>query len=314
MNIIDMKTFLAVVEFHSISLVSKHMHTSQPTISRRIKKLENELGSQLFVNTSYGVELTQKGKAFLPYIRQMLGIYNEMMKAEHNDRKSRPKLTINVGLNPYVSLSLFAEFMNHILSLNTNYFIVHKIISSKDLNTHLKGGDSDLFILPYAGNCPANMSSIPLWKERVLPVVSINHPLTKKKAPISIAELAEYDAVLTTNESILRQKFNVLASQKGISPKIVAEVNTVYHGIQMVELGSSWCLIYERLLNEKLAVVELSDFTIDIEFHAFYLKKRGEERLIWEFLEYFKQWLSQSPDLSKFLIAKSLSMQGDTNA
>ncbi|KTC85273.1 LysR family transcriptional regulator [Legionella cincinnatiensis] len=315
MNIVDMKTFLAVVEYHSTSLASKHMYASQPTISRRIKKLEQELGSQLFVNTTYGVELTQKGKAFLPYIRQILGIYNEMMKAEHNDRKSRPKLTINVGLNPYVSLSVFAEFINYMLALKTNYFIINKIIPGKDLNTSLSGGNYDLFILPYTGNCPANITSIPLWKERVLPVVSITHPLAKRNTPISITELAEYDAVLTTNDSILRQKFNVLVAQKGISPKIIAEVNTVYNCIQTVEHGQSWCLIYERLLDDKLAVVELSDFTIDIEFHAFYLKKRSEERLIWEFVEYLRQWLSQSSDLSDLLIkTKSLSIQGQDHS
>jgi DNA-binding transcriptional LysR family regulator len=108
----------------------------------------------------------------------------------------------------------------------------------------------------------------------------------------------------------MRQKFNFLITQRSISPKIIAEVNTIYSNIQTVELGYSWCLIYERLLNEKLTVVELSDFTMDIEFHAYYLKKRSEERLIWEFVEYIRQWLSQSPDFSKFFIkAKSLSIQ-----
>lgn len=313
MDIVDLKTFLAVVEYRSTSLASKHMHTSQPTISRRIKKLEQELGSQLFVNTPYGVELTPKGKAFLPYIRQILSIYNEMMKAEHNDRKSQPKLTINIGMNPYISLSVFTEFVNYMHAIKTNYFIVNKIVHGKDLNTHLTGGNFDLFIIPNLGTCPVNMSSIPLWKEKILPVVSLDHPLAKQKQPITIAELLEYDGVLLTNESVLRQKFNLLVAQKGLSPKIIAEVNTIYSNIQTVEQGNSWCLTYERLLNEKLAVIELSDFTMDIEFHVYYLKKRSEERIIWEFVEYFRQWISQSSDLSKFFIkTKSLSIQDDT--
>ncbi|KTD46275.1 LysR family transcriptional regulator [Legionella quateirensis] len=313
MNIVDLKTFLAVVEYHSISLASRHMFTSQPTISRRIKKLEQELGTQLFVNTSYGVELTNKGKAFLPYIRQMLGIYNEMMKAEHNDRKSQPKLTINIGLNPYVSISAFAEFTNYMHALKTNYFIVNKIVPAKELSTSLTSGNYDLIILPQVGNCPANISSVPLWKERIVPIVSIEHPLAKSRLPISMAELAQYDAVLLTNDSIMRQKFNLLLKQKDISIKTIAEVNTIFSNIQIVESGSSWCLIYERLLNDKLAVVQLSDFSMDIEFHAYYLKKRADERLIWEFVEYIRKWLSQSPDLSQYFIkAKSLSIQGDS--
>jgi DNA-binding transcriptional LysR family regulator len=198
-------------------------------------------------------------------------------------------------------------------SIKTNYFIVNKIAHGKDLNTHLTSGNFDLLIIPHLADCPAYISSIPLWKERVLPVVSIDHPLAKREHPISIAELLEYDGVLLTNESILRQKFNLLVSQKGLSSKIIAEVNTIYSNIQTVEHGNTWCLIYERLLNEKLTVIELSDFIMDIEFHAYYLKKRSEERIIWEFVEYLRQWLSQSPDLSTFFIkTKSLSIQDDT--
>lgn len=287
------------------------MFTSQPTLSRRIKKLEQELGTQLFVNNNYGVELTSKGKAFLPYIRQMLGIYNEMMKAEHNDRKSQPKLTINIGLNPYISISAFAEFTNYMHGLKTNYFIVNKIVPAKEFITNLTGGNYDIVILPQVENCPANIISVPLWKERILPVVSIEHPLAKCTMPISIADLAQYDAVFLTNDSIMRQKFNSLIKQKNVSIKTIAEVNTIYSNIQIVESGSSWCLIYERLLNEKLALIELSDFSMDLEFHAYFLKKRADERLIWEFVEYLRQWLSQSTDLSRFFIkAKSLSIQG----
>ncbi len=310
MNIVDLKTLLTVVEYHSLSLAAKHMHTSQPTISRRIKKIEQELSAQLFAHTPFGVELTPKGKSFLPYIRQILNIYHEMMKAEHNDRKSTPNLTINIGLNPYIGLSVFPEFLSYMHALETNYFIITKVESRKELNQSLTGGSFDLVILPDAGDCSANVTSVSLWKERVLPVVSINHPLAKCNKPISMSELATYDAVLLTNASVMRQKFNLLVAQKGISPKVIAEVNVAFNNIQTIELGYSWGLIYERLLNDKLVVVELSDFNMDIEFHAYYLSKRGDERLIWEFIEYLRRWLNQSADLSNFFIkTKSLSIQ-----
>lgn len=89
-------------------------------------------------------------------------------------------------------------------------------------------------------------------------------PLAKCNIPISLADLEQYDAVLLTNESIMRQRFNLLLKQKHISMKTLAEVNTIYTNIQIVESGSSWCLIYEQLLNEKLTLVKLSDFSMDI--------------------------------------------------
>ncbi|CDZ78457.1 Morphology and auto-aggregation control protein [Legionella massiliensis] len=314
MNILDLKTFLKVIEYRSTLLASKHMHASQPTISRRIKKIEQEVGAQLLFSNHLGLELTEKGKAFLPYFRQLVNIYNEMMKAEHNDRKSQPKLNINVGVNPYVSFSVLPEFINHMHEHHPEYFIVSKIAPGKDRRINLENGNFDLVILPKAGDSSVDsISTTALWQEKILPVVSVNHPLAKQDSPISLAELVKYDAILLGGQSLLRQNFDALVAQKGLSLKIAAEVNTIYNNIKMIEFGKSWGLINERLLNEQLRIVQLSDFSMDLEFHAYYQKKRSEERLIWMFVEHLKKWLHNSPDFRKYLIkTKSLSIQNDS--
>ncbi len=225
-----------------------------------------------------------------------------MIMSGGSDLNHRPHLTINVGLTPYVGMSLFTKFIKFMHALDTNYFVVNKVLSGFELNKHIQEGKLDLAIHPESGNSSGEIVSVPLWKEKILPVVSINHPLANLSKPISLSELAKYESVLLTNDSVLRQKFNVLAAQKGISPNVMGEVNLIYSNLQAIELGNSWGLIYERLLNDSLVVVELNDFTMDIEFHAYYLKKRREERLLWQFIDYLKQWLNQSDDLRHYFI------------
>ena len=56
------KTFYDVAKYGSISKAAQYGYTSQPAISKSIKKLEDELGVQLFYRNISGVELTDKGK------------------------------------------------------------------------------------------------------------------------------------------------------------------------------------------------------------------------------------------------------------
>ncbi|HBD9320009.1 TPA: LysR family transcriptional regulator, partial [Legionella pneumophila] len=105
MHMSDIKSFLAVVEFHSISLASKRMHISQPTMTRRIQKIEQELGTPLFFSSGIRTELTAKGKELLPYFRQMLDIYQQMYINVGNKTKNPLKL-INVGTSVYVANSI----------------------------------------------------------------------------------------------------------------------------------------------------------------------------------------------------------------
>ena len=54
------KTFYDVAKYGSISKAAKYGFTSQPAISKSIKKLEDELRTQLFYRNLNGVELTDK--------------------------------------------------------------------------------------------------------------------------------------------------------------------------------------------------------------------------------------------------------------
>ncbi|MFP7494352.1 LysR family transcriptional regulator [Terribacillus saccharophilus] len=73
MNIDGLESFLAIVSNKSISKASKALHITQPTLSTRIRKLEEELGFILLHRSWDGIELTEEGYFFLPYAIELLG-------------------------------------------------------------------------------------------------------------------------------------------------------------------------------------------------------------------------------------------------
>ncbi|WKU25469.1 LysR family transcriptional regulator [Priestia megaterium] len=108
----DLRIFKCVAEAKSLSKAAEILGYVQPHISQRIKNLEEELDTKLFIRTNRGVTLTDQGEALFNYAQRILLLMDEA-KAEVNPNKFRNSLII--GASQTVSAikvpSLFSSFL-----------------------------------------------------------------------------------------------------------------------------------------------------------------------------------------------------------
>src|SRR5918995_7462363 len=69
----QLECFLAVARLGNLSRAAEEMYLTQPTLTARLKALEEELGDPLFVRTSRGMRLTEAGREFLDYAERIVG-------------------------------------------------------------------------------------------------------------------------------------------------------------------------------------------------------------------------------------------------
>jgi LysR family hca operon transcriptional activator len=70
MELRHLRYFIAVAETGSLTTAAEQrLHTSQPSLSRQIRDLEDQVGTPLLSRSARGVELTPAGKAFLDHAR-----------------------------------------------------------------------------------------------------------------------------------------------------------------------------------------------------------------------------------------------------
>jgi DNA-binding transcriptional LysR family regulator len=100
-----LRTFAAICDFGSFTKAAREVNLTQSAVSLHIKRLEDQVGSQLIERSTHGICLTERGEVFLSYARRILALNREAAHRLRNDRAS----VIRVGAPEYFDLrALFA--------------------------------------------------------------------------------------------------------------------------------------------------------------------------------------------------------------
>jgi DNA-binding transcriptional LysR family regulator len=106
MELRHLRYFVSVAEVLSFTKAAQKLHTAQPSLTRQIKDLEEELGVQLFNRAKQPVTLTNEGRAFLPDARRLLDLAAGMVVSIRRLHNGEVRV-LNVG---YVS-NLFHDLL-----------------------------------------------------------------------------------------------------------------------------------------------------------------------------------------------------------
>jgi DNA-binding transcriptional LysR family regulator len=175
-NVIYIKTFITVCESGNFTEASKKLFVPQPTVSNRIRYLEEELNQELFIKNEKGkrsVTLTIAGKKFLPYAQKIVAMF-EMANEELNATETE---TLNIAS----TIPLIHPVVRKQIDLITAHDNREKVqLSFKDSDvvyTELETDQIDLAIVTRPINNPI-FTCEPLGEENYDLVVSADHPLS----------------------------------------------------------------------------------------------------------------------------------------
>lgn len=127
----------------SISKVSNKIFISQPALSSRLLKIEDEMGVKLILRTNKGVEFTEAGIYLAKEANKMM-IYLSKLKETLLQINENTKNIIVIGAGNYTVKYRINDILNNFKNLNPN--IQFKIINtkSKDINNLLQDGTIDI--------------------------------------------------------------------------------------------------------------------------------------------------------------------------
>ncbi len=105
MELVALRTFQAVVEEGGILAASRKLNTVQSNVTGRIRRLEDELGTELFFRKGRGLELAPPGRVLLDYARRMLLLERQTSAAIRQVGESAGELRIG-AMETFAALHL----------------------------------------------------------------------------------------------------------------------------------------------------------------------------------------------------------------
>lgn len=257
------RIFYTVAQNKNITKASEELHISQPAISKSIKKLEEQLGGQLFVRTKRGVILTEEGKEFYNYIKQAIEFITNA-ENKFTDLINLEAGCIKIGSNSTLTKEFLLPYLKE---FNTKYPKIDIQITTgltQDLILKLRNGLIDIVILNINDKKYDNDIEIIKCK-RVKDCFVVNEKykeLSNRK--ISIKELNNYPLILLEKKSNTRTFIENLAKEKGIilKPSIELTSYTLVKELTNIGLGIGYVtkdFIKEELKNKTLFEIDLEE-------------------------------------------------------
>lgn len=270
------KTFYDVAKSGSISKAAQNRFTSQPAISKSIKKLEDELGVQLFYRNLNGVQLTDKGQELLYFVEKS---YNNLIIAERNmletENLERGKLSIGMPSN-IGSFFLFDKIMDfHKKYPNIEITIITGSTSNliNLLDTHKV--DFVIDTSPINVRLDEGMKITKLKEVKYCFIVKKDTTLLKTCDINSIADLKKHSLILPIPGTANRNDLDILLKNNNINIQNIVNIHTSEMIISAVkkDLGIGYViynLVENEIKNNEIEVLNIKENLPSVEINIIY--------------------------------------------
>lgn len=199
----QIQCFVTLAQMLNFTAAAEKLYMTQPTFSRVIVSLENELRLQLFDRSRQQVLLTEAGRRFLPYAERLNNDFREIQELAE-DLNSGLLGHLHIGLSGYSYLPFLSAMINSFRTANPNVSISFLDGSEQEAITRLENGKTDIcFASSRVAHTLPNLEYIETVHCPLCVVVGRNHPLAKHKVPIP-GRLLKQEHILVTSPTAIQ--------------------------------------------------------------------------------------------------------------
>lgn len=235
MELRHIRYFLTVAEEGSFTKAAEKLCIAQPPLSRQIRDLEEELGTQLFVRKSRGLALTEAGERFQQYARRIKQLSDQSIE---DISKMQDGLTGRLYLAT-VEGHAPELFANWISEFKKKYPLVEYEVwngNSDDVIKRVHSGLNEVGVitLPYDEE---GLDGRLIYSEPWVAIIPKGHPLSKGKcSSIDLQKLAPYDLIIPSRRSRRKEIENWFAPLN-CQPKIICRMAHMLNAYELTAKG-----------------------------------------------------------------------------
>jgi DNA-binding transcriptional LysR family regulator len=248
MELRHLRYFVGVAEALSFTKAAQKLHTAQPSLTRQIKDLEEELGVRLLNRTKQLVTLTDEGRSFLADAKRVLALATETVESVRRFQSGEVR-ALNVG---YVS-NLFYDLLPRTLTSFHQSFPTVSVnlfdLSCGDQFRALEDGKLDLgFVGLHEPVALRGLEFRAIASYKTVTALPGDNPLAGKTT-VNLKALAPMFFIGMSEASYpgYRQWLSKTCAREGFTPKVLQDVHLERTMIHAVAAGLGVALVPEQL-------------------------------------------------------------------
>lgn len=260
--------FAEVARHLSFTKAAASLHVSQPSLSKAIKHLEEQLGVPLFYRSSKQLELTDAGKAVLVNAQAVLQAFNNL-RAELTDIMQLKKGEIKIGIPPIVGAAFFSSFISRYKERYPLVKLLLTEVGSKKIKEGVAEGALDIGLVCNLPIENETFEVMKLLKDPLMLIVHREHPLAKERK-VEFSRLASEAFIIYRQDFSLHDRIMEECARHGFYPNIVCESSQKEFMIEMVEAKLGIAFLPSKIaksITSKQAVaiaLEASNLSLDL--------------------------------------------------
>ncbi|MCF6526191.1 LysR family transcriptional regulator [Streptomyces sp. JJ36] len=218
MELRQLEYFVAVAEEQNFTRAAGQVHISQSGVSAQIRRLERELGADLFDRSSRTVTLTTAGRSALEHARAALAAAGAVTQAVGEvTGLLQGRLTVGMVIGCTLTPLFDALAAFHQAHPAVDLALLEE--SSDRLLDGVRAGTVDVALVGTATAAPDGMDALPLISERLVAAVPPEHPLAKQPR-VALRDLMAHPIVCMPPGTGLRAVFDQACTAQDLHPAI----------------------------------------------------------------------------------------------
>jgi len=246
MNLREMQLFVEVVKQGGFSRAAKMVFATQSTISKAVKRLEDELGMPLLERFGRRSKLTAAGEIFYRWAVSIM-VKREDLVAELDDLRNLKTGVLRLGFSVGSSI-LFAPLYALYQKRHPGIDVSLAIHGNRRLEELLLAGELDLaaMLLPL----PPEFEWQDVYTEPLVVLMAKDHPQANK-TKVRLAQVADSPFVMLDEDAAINQVILDACEREGIAPRIVAHSRQIDFLVELVALGVGIAFLPRMLLERR---------------------------------------------------------------
>ncbi len=255
MNLTQLKYFLAVCNYQSLSKAAEYLYISQPSLSSAIRELEQSYGVKLFRRHHRGMILTPEGEVLQKNGKELLKNAEQLDRVMHdygNDRK-----VLRLGVPPMIGSLLLPFIYREFLSENPDIQIEINEGGRQELLSMLSSGLLDMVFLAHNIPLTRDLSVLDIAKLEIVCCASKNHPVANFSS-VCASDLLDVPLVLFKNSFFQTEEIKKWFASQGVVPNVLLQTEQLSTLRSIIKNDTAVGFLFRELIQNDTDLVPVS--------------------------------------------------------